>query len=97
MGNGIAHCFAQKEFEVYLVDLSEKNLNNAKITIAKNLDRMIKKAVLTEEGKKQTMSRIHFHEQIGECVKNSDLVIEAVTESKKVKIDIFQQLDLLCN
>ena len=36
MGNGIAHCFAQKEFEVYLVDLSEDNLNNARITIAKN-------------------------------------------------------------
>ena len=97
MGNGIAHCFAQKEFEVYLVDLSEENLNNARITIAKNLDRMIKKTILTEEGKQQTMSRIHFQQQIGECVKNSDLVIEAVTESKKVKLEIFRQLDSLCN
>jgi 3-hydroxybutyryl-CoA dehydrogenase len=97
MGNGIAHCFAQKEFEVYLVDLSEENLNNAKMTIAKNLDRMIKKSIITDEDKEQTMSRIHFYQQIGECVKNSDLVIEAVTESKKIKLDIFKKLDLLCN
>ena len=26
MGNGIAHCFAQKGFEVYLVDISKENL-----------------------------------------------------------------------
>tara|TARA_B100001250_G_scaffold161081_1_gene138357 strand:+ start:698 stop:1585 length:888 start_codon:yes stop_codon:yes gene_type:complete len=97
MGNGIAHCFAQKDFEVYLVDLSEENLNNAKITIAKNLDRMIKKSIITDEDKEQTMSRIHFYQQIDECVKNSDLVIEAVTESKKIKLDIFKKLDLLCN
>ena len=97
MGNGIAHCFAQKDFEVYLVDLSEENLNNAKMTIAKNLDRMIKKSIITDEDKEQTMSRIHFYQQIDECVKNSDLVIEAVTESKKIKLDIFKKLDLLCN
>ncbi len=97
MGNGIAHCFAQKEFEVYLVDLSNENLQNAKVTIAKNLDRMIKKSIITQKEKEQTMSRIHFHEEIGECIKDSDLVIEAVTESKKVKLNIFEKLDLLCD
>ncbi len=97
MGNGIAHCFAQKEFEVYLVDLSNENLKNAKATIEKNLDRMIKKSIITQKEKEDTISRIHFYEQIGECVQNSDLVIEAVTESKKVKLDIFKKLDLLCN
>jgi len=97
MGNGIAHCFAQKEFEVYLIDLSNENLKNAKETIEKNLDRMIKKSIITQKEKEDTMSRIHFYEQIGECVENSDLVIEAVTESKKVKLDIFKKLDLLCN
>ena len=97
MGNGIAHCFAQKEFEVYLIDLSNENLKNAKATIEKNLDRMIKKSIITQKEKEDTMSRIHFYEQIGECVQNSDLVIEAVTESKKIKLDIFKKLDLLCN
>ena len=30
MGNGIAHCLAQKGFEVYLIDLSEASLKAAK-------------------------------------------------------------------
>ena len=47
MGNGIAHCFAQQEFEVYLVDISKENLKNAKIKISEkvlfeNLDSKIK-------------------------------------------------------
>ena len=43
MGNGIAHCFAQKGFNVNLIDLSLDSLEKAKIKISKNLDRMIKK------------------------------------------------------
>ena len=43
MGNGIAHCFAQKGFEVSLVDISIENLENAKIKIAENLERLVKK------------------------------------------------------
>ena len=96
MGNGIAHCFAQKGFEVYLVDLSIDSLKHAEETIIKNLDRMIKKNLISEKEKKLTMSKIHFYTEIGECVKNSDLVIEAVTESKKIKLNIFKELDLLC-
>ena len=96
MGNGIAHCFAQKEFEVYLIDLSNENLKNAEITIRKNLDRMIKKSIITENEKETTMSKIHFYQRLDECVKNSDLVIEAVTESKKIKLNIFKELDSLC-
>ena len=29
MGNGIAHCFAKSGYSVYLVDISEENLNKA--------------------------------------------------------------------
>ena len=43
MGNGIAHVFAQTNHKVNLIDVSEEALEKAKATIAKNLDRMIKK------------------------------------------------------
>ena len=43
MGNGIAHVFAQNGYNVNLIDISEESLNKALITIAKNLDRLIKK------------------------------------------------------
>ena len=96
MGNGIAHCLAQKGFEVYLIDLSTENLKAAEIKINNNLDRMIKKEIITEKDKNDTMSRIYFDTQLGECVKNSELVIEAATEKKEIKIKIFKELDSLC-
>jgi len=97
MGNGIAHCFAQKGFQVSLIDLSTESLNNAKNTIQNNLTRMIKKGIMTDEEKNKIFARIHFQTELNEGVKNSDLVIEAVTEKESVKLDIFKQLDQLCN
>ena len=96
MGNGIAHCFAQNKFQVYLIDISEENLKNAKHTIEKNLNRMIHKNTINEKDKQKILSKISFHTELGEEVKKSDLVIEAATESKKVKLNIFKTLDSLC-
>jgi len=96
MGNGIAHCFAQKEFNVYLVDLSEEALKNAEKNIKKNLDRMIKKEIITGRQKDEIMDRISFSQKTNQCVPNSDLIIEAVTESKNIKLNIFKELDALC-
>lgn len=53
MGNGIAHCFAQKGFEVSLIDISEEALKKALVNIDKNLDRMVKKELINEEQKNQ--------------------------------------------
>ena len=39
MGNGIAHVFAQNNFEVNLIDVNSAQLQKALQTIAKNLDR----------------------------------------------------------
>jgi len=96
MGNGIAHCFAQEGFEVSLIDISKENLKNAEIKISKNLDRMIKKEVLSPTQKKEILSRIYFYNNMERGVKNSDLVIEAATESKEIKLKIFKELDSLC-
>tara|TARA_Y100001968_G_scaffold250327_1_gene235356 strand:- start:251 stop:1138 length:888 start_codon:yes stop_codon:yes gene_type:complete len=96
MGNGIAHCFAQHNFEVCLIDVSEANLQNAEIKISNNLDRMIKKNIISENEKEKILSRISFYTQLEEGVKNSDLVIEAATESKNIKLEIFKELDALC-
>ena len=97
MGNGIAHCFAQYGFDVNLVDISLENLNKAKNTIQKNLDRMIQKNKITNTDKNDILKRIEFNTKLDQAVKNSDLVIEAATESKKIKLDIFQKLDEICD
>lgn len=41
MGNGIAHTFAQNDFRVQLIDVSQKVLDKGLSTIEANLDRML--------------------------------------------------------
>ena len=64
MGNGIAHTFAQKNFNVCLVDISADSLNRAVSTISKNLDRLIKKEKITETEKITTLANITTYTDI---------------------------------
>ena len=96
MGNGIAHCFAQKGFEVSLIDISIENLENAKIKISENLERLVKKDKISNLDKEKTLSKISFYSDMKNCVNNCDLIIEAATESKKIKLNIFKELDSIC-
>ena len=97
MGNGIAHTFAQKDFNVNLVDISADALEKAIATISKNLDRMVKKERITEDDKDNTLSNITTYTDIKEGVKGVDLVVEAATENIDLKLKIFKQLDEICD
>jgi len=97
MGNGIAHTFAQRNFNVNLVDISSDCLERAIATIGKNLDRMVKKEKITEEEKANTLANITTHTDITVGVKGADLVVEAATENIDLKLKIFKQLDEICD
>ncbi|MBW8051590.1 MAG: 3-hydroxybutyryl-CoA dehydrogenase [Cytophagales bacterium] len=96
MGNGIAHVFAQNGFTVSLVDVSEDALNKALGTISKNLDRQVKKELITEENKKEILTRIGTFADMKTGVHNADLVVEAINEKIDTKLKIFKDLDELC-
>ena len=93
MGSGIAHCFAQYGFSVNLVDLSKDALALAMVKIENNLDRQLKKEILTVEEKTATLDRISLFTELEEAIKVADLVVEAVAEDQAVKAKIFAQLD----
>ena len=93
MGSGIAHCFAQYGYNVNLVDLSKEALALAMVKIENNLDRQLKKEVLTVEEKTATLDRISLFTELKEAIKITDLVVEAVAEDQAVKAKIFAQLD----
>ncbi len=93
MGNGIAHVFAMKGFQVNLMDVSEKALEKALATISKNLDRMVAKGKIAEADKDSTLQNIATFSKLEEAVKNADLVVEAATENTELKLDIFRQMD----
>lgn len=96
MGNGIAHTFAQKNYKVQLIDISQTSLDRGMATIAKNLDRMVAKEKITEADKQQTLMNITTQTSIAEGVKNAGLVVEAATENLALKLRIFKELDSLC-
>lgn len=93
MGNGIAHVFAMHNYQVTVVDIAEAALERALATINKNLDRMIKKGKLSEEGKKTTLGNIKTSTDLKAAAANADLVVEAATENIDLKLKIFKQID----
>jgi 3-hydroxybutyryl-CoA dehydrogenase len=95
MGNGITHVFALNNFNVSLVEVSEDLFSKAISTITKNLDRQVKKEVIKEEEKQNTLKSISKVIGIDNTPKDVDLVIEAVYENKNVKLSIFNELNKL--
>jgi len=94
MGNGIAHVFAQHGFDVDLVDVRPEALERARATIAANFDRQIRKGTVTEEVKQRALERIRTGTDL-EVAREADLVVEAATENKALKFDLFARLDAL--
>ena len=97
MGNGIAHVFAQNGYKVNLVDISEDSLKKGIDTINGNLDRMIAKEKISLEDKKNTLDNIKTFTKLSEGAKNADLVVEAATEQLELKLNIFKELDKICD
>ena len=95
MGNGIAHVFAQNKYDVLLVDLNEQILDQAISTIGKNMERQVKKGLISIEDKENALSRIISSTKL-EMVSETDLVIEAINENKELKTTIFRDLDASC-
>lgn len=96
MGNGIAHTFAQYGFEVSLIDVNENALQQGLKNIAVNLDKQIKKGTLAETDKMHTLSRISTFTNLKDGVKDANLVVEAATENRDIKLNIFKQLSDFC-
>jgi 3-hydroxybutyryl-CoA dehydrogenase len=97
MGNGIAHVFAMKGFDVNLIDVSPQQIEKALASISKNLDRQVSKNLLSEEDKKGTLARIKTFNTVADGVKDSELIVEAATENMELKLKIFSQMDEATN
>ncbi|MGB8319470.1 MAG: 3-hydroxybutyryl-CoA dehydrogenase [Ignavibacteriaceae bacterium] len=92
MGNGIAHVFSMNNFNVNLVEMNEELADKSVAIISKNLDRQIKKEIITEEDKKDILARINKITGLDNTPQNSDLVIEAIYENKEAKLNVFNKL-----
>jgi 3-hydroxybutyryl-CoA dehydrogenase len=92
MGNGIAHVFAQSGIPVMMIDVSREALDRGKATIAKNLERQVKKGTIAAADQEKILSRIAAGTDL-DAAGESDLIIEAATEDSGLKFRIFSDLD----
>ncbi len=93
MGNGIAHVFAMKGYDVFLCDISASALEKAIETITRNLDRMLKKEKISSEDKDDTLKHIKTTNNLEFAVGDADLIVEAATENVELKLNIFRDID----
>jgi 3-hydroxybutyryl-CoA dehydrogenase len=94
MGNGIAHVCALAQMDVTLVDINEQQLHKALDTIHSNMDRQIRKQLITEQDRDAALARIQTSLTY-DALKNSDIVIEAATEKEEIKKEIMKKVSPL--
>ena len=94
MGNGIAHVFADSQWDTVLVDVDPAALERAVKTIEANIGRQVKKGARSAEQGAATLRRIRTSTTL-DAAKDADLVVEAATENPEIKFKIFRDLDRL--
>ena len=89
MGNGIAHVSALAGYEVVLTDVSEAALAKGLAAIEANMTRQVARQAITPDDLKAAMKLIRPSADI-KAHAASDLVIEAATEKRELKEQIFR-------
>ncbi|MCH7761816.1 3-hydroxybutyryl-CoA dehydrogenase [candidate division TA06 bacterium] len=92
MGSGIAQVAAQNGYETTVREVSQDLVDKGLKKIEGFLTKGVEKGKVTEDQKKEILSRLKGTTKL-EDLKDSDIIIEAVTESMDVKKKIFQILD----
>lgn len=91
MGNGIAHVSALAGYDVVLTDISEAALAKGMATIESNMTRQVARQVITPDDMVAALKRIRPSADL-KAHAASDLVIEAATEKRELKEQIFRSV-----
>ena len=92
MGNGIAQVCALAGLDVTLIDINQQALEKGLATLTGNLDRQLRKDVISAADKAGALARIQLSTDYA-VLSGVDLVIEAATENLELKKRILQQVD----
>ncbi|HEY7952736.1 MAG TPA: 3-hydroxybutyryl-CoA dehydrogenase [Solirubrobacteraceae bacterium] len=92
MGHGIAQVVASAGYEVVLREVDEATLAKGIGKIEKQLARAVEKSKSTQEDADAVRARINGTLRYGDLA-GCDLVIEAITESLPMKLEMWRELD----
>jgi 3-hydroxybutyryl-CoA dehydrogenase len=96
MGNGIAQVCAQAGYQVVMRDIEDRFVQKGLQAIQSNLGRLVKKEKMTQQDADAIMGRIKGTlklEDLAQC----DLIIEAILENTKLKREVYEELNKLCD
>ena len=97
MGHAIAQVYATAGFEVDLVDLNQEVLDNAMNKIKSNLSLLVEYKHVKSGEISNILNRIHPSTDLKVAAQNCDLVLEAVSEDRNIKREVFSQLNEFCS
>jgi 3-hydroxybutyryl-CoA dehydrogenase len=92
MGHGIAQVAAQAGYQVVLREVDEATLQKGLGKIEKQLARAVEKGKATPEDAEAVRGRIQGTVDYGDLA-DCDLVIEAITESLPLKLEMWREVD----
>lgn len=91
MGSGIAQTAAVSGFQVTMMDIIPDQLERAKASISRSVEKLFSKGILQDEQKNAAL-QITTATDLTD-LPQADLVIEAATENPTLKLKIFKELD----
>ncbi|MDA9793156.1 3-hydroxybutyryl-CoA dehydrogenase [Bacteriovoracaceae bacterium] len=94
MGRGIAQVAAMNGFDVTLFDISSESLTIAQSFVAKQLARGVEKGRIDQAKADESVALLKTTTNMQDF-SDCDLIIEAATENKEIKFDIFRKLDAI--
>ncbi|AIJ23254.1 3-hydroxybutyryl-CoA dehydrogenase [Amycolatopsis methanolica] len=92
MGAGIAEVCARAGLDVVVAEAGEAALAAARERISTSLDRATRAGKLSAEDRAIVDGRLSYTADLDDFA-DRDLVIEAVAEDERIKIDVFERLD----
>jgi 3-hydroxybutyryl-CoA dehydrogenase len=93
MGRGIAHVAALGGFNTTMIDISDAILDKAMKNIREEMEKGVSLGKLKAEAKDQALALLKASTDLDAAAKTADLVIEAVPEEMKMKIETFSRVD----
>lgn len=95
MGSGIAQVAAMAGYRTTVRDVAQPFLDKGRAGIVKSLDKFVEKGKLTTDQREAALGRLAFVTEVA-SLRESDIVIEAVTEDLELKNGLWRELDGLC-
>ncbi len=92
MGAGIAQVCATHGLQTVLVDVSDNQLQKAKSGIEASLEKLAGKNVIDSASRERALKALSFKNDM-QALAGCDLIVEAITENERVKVEVFQKID----